>query len=156
MSQAIKYTRTVLRYMVTAVGPVRNLQCNYDTLRAKTLSCVWQAPKQAHAPSQAYAVNVTHDGNVIWNVSTPTLKLDANVNLKQGNIYIVSVRTITGAIAKTRIFFSNSGVLLLYLLHFNPSHFIISLKPNCTQLPTIFVLFLIFSDFIRIHWQCCT
>lgn len=112
--QTVILTITSLPHAVSASEPVRSLRCNYDALKKeKALSCVWLAPEQAYAHIQAYDVNVTRDGNVILEMSTRTPRLESNVKLTQGEVYMVSVRAVTlmkGVIARTAVNFINSGM----------------------------------------------
>lgn len=97
---------------MTATEPVRDLYCSYDTLKRRPLSCEWREPKQWIAPIKFYQVNVIRNGRVIRRLTTKTSKFNAKAKLSQRKIYTVSVRVVApreGALAKTRVNFTNSG-----------------------------------------------
>ena len=101
--------------MVLATGKVRDLQCNYDTLSKRALSCKWREPQKVFTPIKAYIVNVIRNRSVVQRSSTKSLKFESGVKLRLGKNYAVSVKMMTdteGPIAVTRVNFTNSGMII--------------------------------------------
>lgn len=101
-----------------AAGPVLDLQCNYDTLWELSLSCEWTEPVDSHITIQSYHVNLIHDGSVIQQMITKSLKLECQAQLDQGENYTVTVRALThteGEVSETHVNFMNSGKIIFSL-----------------------------------------
>ena len=99
-------------YVLSAPGPVRNLQCTYDALKEQALSCKWREPEKVSTPIQIYQVKIISRGKVIQQMSTRVLKFYSADKLRRGEKNSVSVRAITptmGDVAETRVNFLNSG-----------------------------------------------
>ena len=112
-----------IAYFVIAPGPVRNLQCNYDTLRRPPLSCKWNEPEKVYAPIKSYHVNVIHESKIILQTELKEPHFEADSLLVQGGISIVSVRAmnhVEGMPSETRVNFINSGMSSLTSIHFMP------------------------------------
>ena len=95
-----------------ALGPVRDLQCIYDSVKEQTLSCKWAEPEKTYGLSLSYHVNITNNGSIIWNLTTMEQTLTWNEKLIQGEIYVVSVSALThieGVAVETSILISDLG-----------------------------------------------
>ena len=79
----------------SAVGPVRNLQCYYNTAEFDALSCKWKEPENSNGPIQYYKVKITHNGGTIFEGNTSSPFISLNYYLKPDDIYVVHVTPVT-------------------------------------------------------------
>ena len=98
--------------MLLAPGPVRQLQCTYDTLREKAFLCEWEAPYNPHGDIKFYNVNITLNGTTVLTQTTKSPRFNSTIQMKHGDAYTVSVSAVTykeGEAASTNVIFNNSG-----------------------------------------------
>ena len=82
-------------------GPVRNLRCNYRQSRHIPLICEWDAPQQLNGQIQYYHVKIRHNNETIYSTTEKNPRWNSTLKLKNGDMYVVSISTVTYAVGPT-------------------------------------------------------
>ena len=102
----------------SALGPVRDLSCDYNSLIYEKLNCSWLPPADLHGDQCNYSIKVRLDGKLIHLDSTASTsyKIRPGFAAVRGRNYEVSVMaktSVEGVPSSTTINFINSGKFML-------------------------------------------